>query len=181
MTGSLETSDAEAGAVQKPGHPRVTLDDINAAISAEYTLNAWHAVEATGAPALDALGPLTICILVMQNGFTIIGKSAPADPANYDPGLGSKLAREDAVRQAWPLMGYALRQKLYEGRDVGPEPSPATTPWPDAPPSPPPAEPYPDPVVTLSVGTARVLRAILVDAGSKAEVATLDELLAPFG
>lgn len=27
-------------------------------------------------------------------------------------GLGRKLAYEDAVRQLWPLMGYALREKL---------------------------------------------------------------------
>jgi hypothetical protein len=55
---------------------------------------------------------LSICILVMRNGFTIIGKAAPASPANFDRALGIRLAYEDAVRQVWPLMGYALREKL---------------------------------------------------------------------
>jgi len=49
---------------------------------------------------------------VTRNGFTLIGKSAPASPDNFDPVLGRKLAYEDAVRQLWPLMGYALRDKL---------------------------------------------------------------------
>lgn len=55
---------------------------------------------------------LSICLLVMRNGFTIVGKSAPASAANFDPELGRKFAYEDAVRQLWPLMGYALRDRL---------------------------------------------------------------------
>lgn len=109
---SLEQSDAAAAAVQKPGHPRVTLDDIKAAISAEYIFNAAETMTAINMPTDDRLAPLTICILVVKNGFTVIGKSAPADPANYDRALGERLAREDAVRQLWPLMGFALRERL---------------------------------------------------------------------
>lgn len=48
----------------------------------------------------------------MNNGFTVIGKSVPASPANFDAQLGRKLAYEDAVRQIWPLMGFALRARL---------------------------------------------------------------------
>ena len=61
----------------------------------------------------DSFGVLTICLLAVRNGFTIVGKSAPADAANFDPLLGRKLAYEDAVRQLWPLMRYALREKLH--------------------------------------------------------------------
>lgn len=64
------------------------------------------------APA--SLGVLTICLIVTRNGFTIIGKSAPASTDNFDADLGRKLAYEDAVRQLWPLMGYALREKLVQ-------------------------------------------------------------------
>jgi hypothetical protein len=63
-------------------------------------------------PAHESLRILSICILVMKNGFTLIGKAAPASPANFDRALGIKLAFEDAVRQAWPLMGYSLRDRL---------------------------------------------------------------------
>jgi hypothetical protein len=41
------------------------------------------------------------------------GQSAPADPENFDQAFGEKLARDDAIRQLWPLEGYLLRQKLY--------------------------------------------------------------------
>jgi hypothetical protein len=52
---------------------------------------------------------LSICILVMKNGFTVIGKSAPASPENFNAEFGKKLAYEDCIRQLWPLMGFALR------------------------------------------------------------------------
>lgn len=57
---------------------------------------------------------LTICLLVLRNGFTVIGKSAPASPENFNVELGQKFAYEDAPRQLWPLMGYALRDRLRE-------------------------------------------------------------------
>lgn len=109
---SLEQSDAEAGAVQQPGHPRVTLADITNNIAATHYLNASEAVSHLGQPANKALDALTVCLLVTKSGFTIVGKSAPADPANFDKALGEKLAYEDCVRQLWPLMGFSLREKL---------------------------------------------------------------------
>lgn len=107
---SLEVTDDLSKASAKSPATRVSLDDIKANISAEYFLTGDKAVE--GMPVHPDLAVLTICILVMKNGFTIIGKAAPADPTNFNPGLGRTFAREDAMRQAWPLMGYALREKL---------------------------------------------------------------------
>lgn len=51
------------------------------------------------------LGPL--CVLVMRNGFTVLGKSAPLDPQNFDAELGKKFAYDDAIRQVWPLMAFS--------------------------------------------------------------------------
>lgn len=107
---SLQMTDVMSKAVAVSQSTRVSLDDINANIEAEYFLTGEKAVE--GMPAHDSLSVLTICIIVMKNGFTIIGKAAPADPANFNPELGRTFAREDAIRQAWPLMGYALRDRL---------------------------------------------------------------------
>jgi hypothetical protein len=53
--------------------------------------------------------------LVLKNGFTVIGKSAPASAANFNAELGKKLAYEDAIRQVWPLMGFSLRDRLAAG------------------------------------------------------------------
>jgi hypothetical protein len=106
---SLDVTDRESRAVAKA--PRVSLDDIEGNIVARYDLTADKAL-GPGVPAHDALRLLSICILVMRNGFTIIGKSAPASAENFNPELGRKFAYEDAVRQLWPLMGFALRDRL---------------------------------------------------------------------
>ncbi|WP_081407333.1 Gp49 family protein [Acinetobacter sp. A47] len=55
---------------------------------------------------------VTLCSLTLVNGIVMVGKSACVDPANYDAALGEKYAREDAIRQIWPLEGYLLAEKL---------------------------------------------------------------------
>lgn len=96
-------------------HPRVSLADINDAISGEYTTTLDKAY--ADSPTLDSMRLLTIHTLVMRNGFVVIGKSAPASPENFDAEKGRTFAREDAIRQLWPLMGYALRDRLAEAAE----------------------------------------------------------------
>jgi hypothetical protein len=105
---SIQQTDKESAAVAVA--PRVALADIENNIAARYDVTADKAVG--DVPQMPALKLLSICILVMRNGFTVIGKSAPASPENFNADLGRKLAYEDAVRQLWPLMGYALRDRL---------------------------------------------------------------------
>ena len=57
-------------------------------------------------------GQLTICKITMQNGFMVIGHSAPASPENYDYQVGKRYAYENAFRQLWQLEGYLLRETL---------------------------------------------------------------------
>src|SRR6266852_1650274 len=101
---SLEESDKEAGAVAVA--PRVSLANIEAAIA---STNYAGGGSITGNEHDDIL---TICVLKLHNGWTVVGKSAPASPTNFNQALGEKLAREDCIRQLWPLMGFALREKL---------------------------------------------------------------------
>lgn len=116
-TEGLLATEAECAAGRTA--PRVSLDDIKANITCTAFITGDRLVayaEASGTPAgvlSPSLNVLTVCLLVLRNGFTIIGKSAPADARNFDPELGQKLAYEDAVRQIWPLMGYALRERLH--------------------------------------------------------------------
>lgn len=107
---SIEHTDQDAAAVAKA--PRVALADIEAAIAAVYHTTADKAVG--DAPLVDELRLLSICVVVMRNGFVVIGKSAPASAANFNADLGRKFAYEDAIRQLWPLMGFALRDRLTE-------------------------------------------------------------------
>jgi hypothetical protein len=124
---SLQAADAEAAALAKA--PRVSLADIEAAIDDRFFLTGNVFADASLAVhgVVDLLSReqhidkfptvkvLSLCLLVMRNGFTVVGKSAPASPENFDAELGCKLAYEDCIRQLWPLMGFALRDKLAQG------------------------------------------------------------------
>lgn len=103
--------------------PRVTPGDIEANIVAEYYFTAadgalgfLSTTDADPVTSFSNLPPslhlLTFCVLVLQNGFTVVGKSACASPENFDAELGRKIARQNAVSEIWPLMGYELRSKL---------------------------------------------------------------------
>lgn len=67
-----------------------------------------------GAQSPKHLQVLTFCVLMLENGFTVTGESACASPENFDPEIGRKIARENAVNKIWPLEGYLLKQRLYE-------------------------------------------------------------------
>lgn len=121
---SLQITDRASEAVAVA--PRVKLSDIEAAIMARYDVTGSGAVRAAewsdeqrqfqgGRSFPASLDVLSICILVMKNGFTVIGKSAPASPENFNAELGKQYAYEDAVRQLWPLMGFALRDRRANG------------------------------------------------------------------
>lgn len=104
---------------------RVTPDDIEANIISEHyftaesgataenadSVNIWHCGGDYGKEKIP-LSLLTFCVLVLRNGFTVTGESACASPENYDTYIGHKIARQNAVNKIWPLMGYALKEKL---------------------------------------------------------------------
>lgn len=84
---------------------KVTLEGIKAKIKAECYI-------------VLPDGRTTVCMLSMENGYTIKGLSACVDAANFDIDLGRKYAHEDAMRQIWPLEGYLLAQRLHENPPV---------------------------------------------------------------
>src|SRR5262245_15042982 len=105
---SLEATDKAAQAVAVA--QRVTLKMIEEEIAQQWFTTADRCIpERATLAALKPLQTMTICFLVMKNGYVVVGKSAPASPENFDETLGRQFAREDAIRQIWPLMGYELR------------------------------------------------------------------------
>lgn len=114
--------------------PRVTPADIEANIASEHYFTAGEGVIGAfvagefgahggdtvavrrGTASPEALKPslnlLTFCVLVLRNGFTVTGESACASPENFDAEVGRKIARKNAVEKCWPLMGYALKERL---------------------------------------------------------------------
>ena len=95
----------------------MTPDDIEANIASEHYFTAKDGIAGHFGglpdPYPDALGLLTFCVLVLRNGFTVTGESACVSPENFDAEIGRKVARENAISKTWPLLGYALKDKLH--------------------------------------------------------------------
>lgn len=81
--------------------PRITPADLEVAIASE----AYYVFKGS---------QLTVCCLTLRNGFTVTGESACASPENFNAEIGERVARENAKQKLWPLLGYALKQKLHE-------------------------------------------------------------------
>ena len=115
MSDTLQTGETLAASVAIA--PRVTLADLEGKIAFTHFFTAGEASRAVAGLSLQeghpALEILTLCVIVLHNGFTLVGKSAPASPENFDAEAGRKFAREDALRQLWPLEGYRLREDLH--------------------------------------------------------------------
>jgi hypothetical protein len=100
--------------------PRIKPSDIAANIASEFYFTAGDGVlgasEMGTRPAgiADSLNRLIFCTLVLRNGFTVTGESACVSPENYNAEIGRRIARENAIAKVWPLMGYALKQRMHD-------------------------------------------------------------------
>jgi hypothetical protein len=81
--------------------PRLTPARIDALIANEQ----YHVFDGTA---------VTVCCLSLENGFKVVGESAPVSPENFDAKLGRKIAHQNARDKIWALEGYLLKQRLYE-------------------------------------------------------------------
>ena len=93
---------------------RVTLMDIRENIAGEYYFTASDGIRGIAPEHRDVLSRLTLCVLVLKNGYVVTGESSCVNPENFDAGIGKKLAYHHALEKVWPLMGYALRERLKE-------------------------------------------------------------------
>ena len=95
--------------------PRITPADVELQIASEHYFTAAQGAACAG-HQLDeipgSLALLTLCVLVLRNGFTVTGESACASPENFDAEIGRKIARQNAAKKIWPLLGYALKEQL---------------------------------------------------------------------
>lgn len=106
--------------------PRVTPQHIESIIRSEVYFTAQDGAGSKdarikseyveGERILAPLDLLTFCVLVLRNGFTVTGESACASPENFDPEIGRKIARDNAVNKIWALEGYLLKQRLHDDR-----------------------------------------------------------------
>lgn len=86
--------------------PRVTPEDIEANIAhVEYVKHVSHGGQV-----------LRWAVLTTKSGYAVVGNpSVSVSPENDRAEIGLAVAFENSKNQLWPLMGYALKQKLSEG------------------------------------------------------------------
>lgn len=101
--------------------PRLTPQHIDDQIVGEYFVRASEAFKGAsasfeGVPIMDELKCLTICVMVLKNGFMVTGESACASPANFNAEIGRKIARDNARNKIWALEGYMLKSQLAEAK-----------------------------------------------------------------
>lgn len=63
-------------------------------------------------------GRTTLCMLTLENGYTIRGESSCVSIENFNVALGEKYAYENAVEKIWPLEGYLLAEHLWLNKQV---------------------------------------------------------------
>lgn len=97
-TSSSPTGSSEA--------PRVTKADIEANIAhVEYVRFVTHSGQV-----------LRWAVITLRNGFSVTGRpSAAVCPENDNVAIGEKVAYDNAYAEVWPLMGYALKDRLHRG------------------------------------------------------------------
>lgn len=95
-----------------PKAPRVTPDHLESLIAEEHYFNLGHVLDVLGSPASDTTRLVTVCILVLKNGFVLTGESACVSHENFDEQIGRAVARNMAFNKMWPLEGYLLKSKL---------------------------------------------------------------------
>lgn len=96
--------------------PRVTLADVEANI---------HHIE-TVKHVTQSGQVLRWSVLVTQSGFAVVGKpSVAVSPENDDAEIGEQVAFENSRNELWPLMGYALKQRLHDAATEQPAPGAA--------------------------------------------------------
>lgn len=75
--------------------PRVTIE----MIMGEIDRKIFQRIEDTN---------VTICVLILKNGFSVIGHSACVSNENFNEEIGNELAMKNAIDQCWQLFGFKL-------------------------------------------------------------------------
>lgn len=88
----------------KPGNaPRVTPESVKLAIKkTEYV----HMPDRR----------TTVCILTLDNGFTVQGESSCVFPENFDLEVGAPIALKQATDKVWGYLGFRLADKYHQQR-----------------------------------------------------------------
>ena len=93
------------GNASRPTGPRITPEDIDMAIALAKDVQ-YHRFPYT---------TVTVCCVTLSNGFCVVGKSAAVSMSKFSMDTGMSVALEDVKSKLWELLGFRLKQALYEG------------------------------------------------------------------
>lgn len=108
----------------KTPFPRINPLMLDDNIDCVNYLNIGKAVAQANQPDHERHHCMTLCVLVLKNGFVVTGESSCVSLENYDEETGRDVAFENAREKLWPLMGYALRDHMhYQGSTAWAQPA----------------------------------------------------------
>lgn len=102
-------------AEQREGMSKLTDRDVEGMIVGEYAVrgvDAFKDQHNLTDPAIRALECTTIVVMVLRNGYPIVGTGVCASPENYDFEAGKKEARAEAIAKLWLVAEHAARNRL---------------------------------------------------------------------
>lgn len=142
--------------------PRLSPADVEAVILSEFYFTAEHGIDGAMARGelharhkdVDTLtevvsystpAHVTFCLLMLKNGTKVVGVNHGALVAdNFRAEIARDLARQDAIDQIWPMLGYEMRSRLTSSVQQAGLNDARITPATGAPPTPSPVEPAPE-------------------------------------
>lgn len=55
---------------------------------------------------------VTVCCVVLKNGFSVVGQSHCVDPANFNVGIGRSIAQADALEKVGQFLAFRRRDQI---------------------------------------------------------------------
>lgn len=105
--------------------PRVTRAALEDEIVSEFYFTAADGVlgeshmGTSPAGRAKSLEQVTFCVLILRNRTKVVGINYGAiDPAQHCAEQGRASAREAAIEQLWPLLGFRMRDALAVTADI---------------------------------------------------------------
>lgn len=99
----MDKADDYAAAKEIAG-PKLTKDEIDAVVQASK--RQYHTFPDS---------TVTVCLVTLPDGSPVVGMASCADPANFDPTTGQRMAIADAKAEMFALHGAADKPKAKRG------------------------------------------------------------------
>lgn len=118
---AIQVTEAEAAEMRAASdrpveEPRLTMADVDASIAGIYYFNGLQGAMASGAHVpgdhAEQLLRLTVCVVVLHNGFMQHGESYTVRTVDQNAQLGRELALIEAKARLLPILQYELKCRI---------------------------------------------------------------------